>query len=78
MIIHEYRGYNAVDPGSVITSVLSTVSSIFTKPQPVPTYVGSPGIFGIPKVIALIGGGVLVLGAASFIISRKRKGVRGR
>lgn len=73
MIIHEY---GAVDPGTVITSVLSTVSSIFNKPQAPPTNVGSPGIFGIPRTVALVGGGVLVLGAAALFISRKRRSSR--
>lgn len=57
--------------------ILSTITSLFsgggsTPGAPVSASVDN-GIFGIPKTVALVGGGVLVLGAGAFILSQRKK-----
>lgn len=70
--------------GSAPSSILSTITSLFTSgsaaasqgaPVAAPT---DDGIFGVPKVVALVGGGILVAGAGAFLLSRRKAAPSGK
>lgn len=59
--------------GGILDTLVSLVTGGGAAQQSAP--VAAPvddGIFGVPKTVALVGGGVLVLGAAAFVLSRRK------
>ncbi len=71
-----YGRYGATAP-EVVGTVLDTVRSLIGGQQaPVPMAPADEGIFGLPKMIALVGGAVLLVGVGSYVISKRKKGRR--
>lgn len=58
---------------SVVGTLLSTATALLGGRQaPVPMKPADEGIFGLPKMIALVGGAVLLVGVGSYVISKRK------
>lgn len=59
------------EAGGLVTTIMSLFGGGTPPPAAAPVVVDD-GIFGVPKMVALVGGSVLVLGTAAFLATRKK------